>query len=152
MARSCRIVLLALFALVPACTSPAQLGEPCTDSDDCAGGLSCITVGDPDEGTYVCMSDCDLTMTRLCEGGEVCTDPLATSRPENLGICFLGGDTPIGSPCAENWECVRGSQCIQPAGVCRRACSTESTSGCDAGEMCTMLSGTAGFCEPMAAP
>lgn len=143
-----RILLTATLALLGACTSPAEVGQPCTDSADCVAGASCISIGDPEEGVYVCMSDCDLTMERLCEGGEVCTDPIASSRPENLGICFLGGDTPIGSPCSENWECVRGSQCILPAGVCRRACTTDSTSGCEAGEVCTMLAGTAGFCEP----
>lgn len=146
--RSLRAALFACLALLPACTSPAEVGEPCTDSADCAGGLSCITIGNPEDGQYVCMSDCDLTMVRLCEGGEVCTDPLAVGRPDSLGICYLGGETPIGSSCSENWECVAGSQCILPSGICRRACSTESTSGCVAGETCRTLGGTAGFCEP----
>ncbi len=155
MARALRLALLACAALLPACTSPAEVGAPCTDSADCAGGLSCISTSDPE--VFVCMPDCDLTMERLCDGGEVCIDPPptggGTSRPENLGICYLGGDVSAGDPCVDTSECERGSQCIDQGGTttCQRACTVGAEGGCGAGETCVMVSGAvtpnAGVCQ-----
>lgn len=131
------------------CTTPAELGEPCVDSADCAAGLSCIVL--MHEDARVCMPDCDLTTTRLCDDGAVCTPVASVGRPAELGVCYLGGTTAVGSPCTAPLACVRGALCVVAGDqqVCRRACRTDG-SECDASEVCTPLEnmGTNGFCEP----
>lgn len=132
------------------CTSAADVGEACTDSADCLGGLSCF-IHEGASVSPVCMSDCDLTMTRLCEGGAVCTPATGAGRPENLGVCYLGGTTAVGQACTGNLECVRGAICVSTGGAqqCYRACRTSDMMACPAGETCTPLegAGTNGFCQ-----
>ncbi len=151
LAPSARLSLLVVSLLfVGACTSPADVGEPCTDTADCKGGLSCIAQGSATDAPTVCMTDCDLTMTRLCDGGEVCTTVLSAGRDPNLGVCYLGGATAIGAACTANLECVAGAICVSTGGTqaCYRACSTDE-SDCGGAETCVGLSGmgTAGFCQ-----
>ena len=136
------------------CTSPAELGEPCTDSADCATGLSCFE-HEGAEASPVCMSDCDLTMERLCAGGAVCTPADGVGRPAELGVCYLGGATAVGAACTGNLECVSGAICVTigSESACYRACRTSDTpSTCPAGETCATLTGTDGFCRASTEP
>lgn len=151
--------LFASLSIV-ACGSPAMIGDECTDNADCEEGLSCFEHELSD--TNVCMEDCDLTTTRLCEGGLVCTPHTEeTDRPPELGVCYLGGATPTGTTCQRNLECEPGSICVctgtatecmdepETFQQCYRACRL-GDSTCDAGEVCTGLEGmgTNGFCQP----
>lgn len=151
-ARSSFVVLPLVVPLffVSACTSPANVGEECTDTSDCKGGLSCIAQGSAADAPTVCMTDCDLTMTRLCDDGSVCTTVLSPGRDPNVGVCYLGGTTGVGSPCTANLECERGAICVDTGDMqaCYRACSTD-TGGCPSGETCAPLTGagTDGFCQ-----
>jgi hypothetical protein len=145
-----RALLLASLALA-ACTDPALVGEECTDSADCDEELSCFE----HEGAAispVCMADCDLSTTRLCDDGTVCTVATGPSRPAGVGVCYLGGTTDVGSPCTGNLECVAGAICVDTGDTqaCFRACSTDDGSACEEGEACTALEmmGTNGFCQP----
>lgn len=155
MAPSVRPFLLALplvFSMA-ACTQPADVGETCTDTSDCMAGLSCIQPSALSDAPTVCMEDCDLTMTRLCEGGEVCTMVPSPGRPANLGVCLLGGTTAVGAACTASADCVAGAICVSAGGAqsCFRACTAGT---CAATEMCVPLvdMGTNGFCQPMTAP
>ncbi len=145
---------LALVAALTSvgCTSAADVGEACTDSADCLGGLSCFVHAGA-AVSPVCMADCDLTTTRICEGGAVCTPATGIGRPESLGVCYLGGNTAIGQPCVGNLECVPGAVCVATGGSqqCYRACRTSDTMACPDGETCTALegAGTDGFCQAM---
>lgn len=133
--------LLALAAL--GCTTAADVGELCTDSNDCLASLACIR--DPGAETAVCLERCEPALW-LCEGGEVCYgDPVA--------VCHPGGATALGASCTLNQECVRGAVCVVFAtggpGQCLRACRTADSTPCPMGETCTLLLGaTHGYCQP----
>ena len=144
--------LLIPFALL-GCTSPLMLGEECTNSADCEVGLSCFFV-DVDMTRSVCMSDCDEATTRLCAGGEVYIPATTDGAPRELGVCFLGGTTPVGSPCTNTFGCTLGALCVDLGGseqTCYRACSTGDGSACTSTETCEGLvgMGTKGYCAPM---
>lgn len=143
------LLVTSLVTCLVGCSSAADVGDPCTDTADCLGGLSCM-VHEGAEVTPVCMSDCDITTTRLCEGGAVCTPAMGAGRPANLGVCYLGGTTAVGQACTGNLQCVRGSICVSTGGAqqCYRACTTTDGAGCEAGETCSALEGmgTNGFC------
>ena len=132
-----------------ACSSPLAVGEECSDSADCMEGLSCF-FSSSDMSQSVCMSDCDDTTMRLCAGGEVCIPAASMGVPREAEVCFLGGATEIGSPCADSLACVRGALCVVTGTdqVCARACSTDDGSACAATETCEALAGmgTKGFC------
>ncbi|MFK7987673.1 MAG: hypothetical protein AB8I08_16770 [Sandaracinaceae bacterium] len=144
-----------VLALVGAsgCTAAALAGEECVDSADCDEGLSCFN----HQGAAtspVCMPDCDLETTRLCGDGTVCTTVAETpgiDRPANLGVCYLGGTTAVGSACTTNLECTSGSICVNVSGAqtCYPACLTTDDM-CAAGSSCVGLEdmGDNGFCEP----
>lgn len=153
--------LYASLSLV-ACGSPAMVSEECAASADCEEGLSCFTHAGSD--TNLCMADCDLTMTRLCEGGLVCTGHDSATRPAELGVCYLGGTTAVGESCTGNLECEAGAICICTAATdaecmtmpetfqhCYRACSVGDDT-CETGEVCVGLEGMGdnGFCQPSA--
>lgn len=157
---------LALFvafslSLLAACTEPALVGEGCSDSTDCEVAASCFE-HDGAEVTPVCMMDCDLTTTRVCADGSVCTSVTTPDRPANLGVCYLGGTTAIGSSCTRNLECARGSICVDLTPTittdaeqyCFRACRTDDTAGCAATETCNALEamGVNGFCQTTVTP
>jgi hypothetical protein len=134
-----------------ACTSPADVGEECTDSADCMEGLSCFEHFGM-AVSPVCMRDCDLDAVRLCEDGAVCLETDSTGgRPADLGVCYLGGSVAVGSACNGNLECVSGAVCVSVGGAqsCYEACSTDASGQCGKGEVCSPLTdmGTNGFCE-----
>lgn len=143
--------LIAVFVLA-GCTSPLAVGEPCSDSSDCVEGTSCFFTSSAMDQS-VCMSDCDETSTRLCGGGEVCIPAASMGIPRELGVCFLGGTTAVGSPCVDTFDCSLGSQCVMVGDVqsCFRACSTDDGSACEATETCEPLvgMGTKGYCAPV---
>lgn len=141
------------FFVAAGCASPLMKGQECTDSADCEVGLSCI-LSDSTMTTAACMEDCDLTTTRVCSGGEVCTPALSMDVPRDAGICLLGGSTPEGSPCVDIFECVIGSICVTAGAEqsCFRACGTaDDPSRCPSSETCELLGGTGtqGYCAPM---
>jgi hypothetical protein len=121
------------------------------DSADCDEGLSCFE-HEGAELSPVCMADCDLTTTRLCDDGTVCTRASGPERPEDLGVCYLGGATEVGAPCTGNLECVAGAICVDTGDTqaCFRACRTDDGAACEANETCAPLEmmGTNGFCQP----
>jgi hypothetical protein len=98
------------------------------------------------------MPDCDLTTTRVCADGEVCTRATGPDRPADLGVCYFGGATAVGSACTSNLECELGSICVSVGATqsCFRACNTDDGSACEETETCSPLEdmGTNGFCEP----
>lgn len=140
-------IFCALLFCFAGCTSPADVGEPCADSADCMEDLSCFARGDEN----VCMRDCDYEGERFCEDGSVCTMATGPGRPADLGVCYLGGTTAVGSPCETNLECVQGSVCVDNDGAqtCYRACTVGVEGDCETGEVCSMLEamGDRGFCE-----
>ena len=145
------LLALAFTALAAAgCSDPAEAGQECADSADCAEGLSCFEHAGA-AVSPVCMPDCDLATTRLCGDGAVCTRATGPDRPAELGVCYLGGTTATGSECSTNLECELGSICVMVEGAqsCYRACSTEDATTCGDGETCSPLEamGTNGFCE-----
>lgn len=134
------------------CTTPLIVGEECTDSADCDVGLSCFRA-DGSMTRAVCMYDCDDTMTRLCVDGEVCIPASTEGVLREAEVCFLGGATPVGSPCVDTFECARGALCVT-VGMeqsCYGACSTDDDSACRSTETCEGLlgMGTKGYCAPM---
>jgi hypothetical protein len=139
--------------LLGACTNPAAVGDPCIDTSDCKNGLSCIGQGSGADAPTVCMTDCDLTMTRLCDDGSVCTAVSdSPDRPADLGVCYLGGTLGVGAPCTANGDCGRGTICVSTSDgmqACAGACETTMSGQCAASETCTPLTdmGTAGFCQ-----
>ncbi|HJL15351.1 MAG TPA: hypothetical protein RMH99_06845 [Sandaracinaceae bacterium LLY-WYZ-13_1] len=141
--------LFASLALL-ACGEPALVGEECVDSADCDEGLSCFE-HEGAEVSPVCMADCDLSATRRCDEGQVCTRATGTDRPEDLGVCYLGGTTAVGEACTGNLECEAGAICVDTGDVqaCFVACDTEDGAACAEGETCAPLEdmGTNGFCQ-----
>lgn len=141
------IVALALAA----CTNPVEVGQECSDSNDCVDGSSCFFT-DGMMMRSVCMRDCDDATTRICEMGEVCIPATLMGAPREQGVCFLGGETPIGSPCTDTFDCAIGSLCVMVGDQqnCYRACSTDDPSRCLATETCEALvgMGTNGYCAP----
>ena len=141
------LAISSLFLL--ACSSPLAVGEECSDSADCMEGLSCF-FSNGDMSQSVCMFDCDDTMMRLCDGGEVCIPAELMGIPREAEVCFLGGDTLVGSPCTDSLDCERGSLCVIIGAdqVCARACSTDEPTACQGAETCETLAGmgTRGYC------
>jgi len=142
------VLALCAFALL-ACSSPLAVGEECSDSGDCMEGLSCFFASG-DMSQSVCMADCDDTMMRLCDGGEVCIPAALMGVPREEEVCFLGGSAAIGSPCTDTLDCVRGSLCVVTGAnqVCAAACSTDGSTPCAGTDTCEALAGmgTKGFC------
>lgn len=141
---------LAFSVLALACSTPAERGEGCGDSDECAEGLACVeTSALADPG--VCMETCDPTASWLCESGEVCLD--VADAPDR-GVCHLGGALPVGASCLDReLDCVSGAVCItfsEGARVeCVKACRLDGDD-CADDERCAILieERGAGFCEP----
>ena len=146
-----RVPFVLVVLSLTACSNSFMVGEACTASSDCAEGSSCI-FANPDMTEAVCMFDCDESMTRLCEGGEVCIPAAEMGVPRELGVCFLGGDTPVGSPCMDTFDCELGTQCVTLGmeSLCFRACTVSDGSACQAGETCEELIGMGdnGYCQP----
>lgn len=143
------------------CTEPQPVGGECSDSADCDDELTCIDI--PDVGPQ-CMQDCSRSVVRICGGGEVCmgTDPLSNpDRPEDLGICFLGGSRAENETCESNPECAIGLICACTNSTdcgatprvfrCVRACRVGmEEEHCEEGEACELLDETLenGYCVP----
>jgi len=146
-----RGVVVVIALALAACSNSFAVGEPCTSSSDCVEGLSCIYI-DEDETDSRCMMDCAMDETRLCDGGEVCIPVLEEGVTRELGICFLGGPMPVGSPCVDTFDCALGLQCVERGSeqLCFRACTVGDGSACGGGETCEALIGTGddGYCQP----
>lgn len=156
-------LLTSLASLSIACTNPLDIGEECNDSAQCMEGMSCI-FRDATRTIAVCMEDCTVAVTRLCEGGPACIPAeLSDGTPREFGVCFLGGPTAVGEPCVDSFECALGALCVgqDPLGApgepiecprdtcaCLLSCDTADGSNCAAGETCTALldMGTNGYC------
>lgn len=144
-----RLLLTASLALLAGCASVVDIGEACSDSDECMAGLSCIAhVGGAEP--QVCMQDCVPSTDWICTGGRVC---LMIDATDDRGVCYFGGALPAGASCLDrDLECEAGTACIIfEAGVraeCRKACRTGGTD-CADGETCAALAGSpGGYCEP----
>lgn len=158
-------LLISLASLSIACTNPLDVGEECNDTAQCMEGMSCI-YGDASRTSAVCMLDCTVASTRLCDGGQVCIPAeLGDGTPREFGVCFLGGPTPAGEACVDSFECALGALCIgqNPLGAagdpiecprdtcaCLVSCDTADGSNCAEGDTCTALldMGTNGYCAP----
>lgn len=84
-----------------------RLGEVCRRTP--VGVLRCMRTGCEPHGSLA-----------PCSAAECLPDP---EEPEN-NICWIGGATAFGAPCADSYECSRGQAC-NAAGVCSYACTTE---------------------------
>lgn len=146
-----RVSLTVVALALSACSSSFGVGEPCTASSDCVDGFSCI-YANAEESEAVCMRDCVESETRLCEGGEVCIPAAEMGVPRELGVCFLGGTAPVGSPCMTTFDCELGTQCVElgDENFCFGACTVGDGSACAAGETCEELVGMGdnGYCQP----
>ena len=147
-----RLAVPLIVLVLAGCTTPLIVGEECTDSSDCEDGLSCF-FSDSTMTTARCMQDCDDTMMRLCSGGEVCLRTARMGLPREEEVCFLGGSTPVGSPCVDVFECAVGAICVIDGTdqSCFRACDSSDGTACQVTETCEALMGmgTNGYCVPM---
>jgi hypothetical protein len=120
---------------------PGNLGEPCSDADDCVGG-TCLTEGDEGWPAGTCVyAGCRLSGTGMmatCPTGGVCTDDGAGDP--TLGVCVdscvVGGTT-----CRPGYACVAidPSGAEPTAGACRPACTSDGE--CGAGNTCSEETG-----------
>ncbi|MCB9597390.1 MAG: hypothetical protein H6719_31990 [Sandaracinaceae bacterium] len=148
-----RLALTLAALALAACTSPLELGQECSDSNDCLDGLACFFT-DGTMSRSVCMSECDDSTTRLCELGEVCIPATLMGVPRDRGVCFLGGEATAGMPCVDTFDCARGTLCVSVSDVqtCYRACTVGAEDDpCFSNEVCQALvgMGTNGYCAPI---
>ena len=138
-----------------------QIGDPCVDVGDCAGGADAICLDDPNLPTNLCASSCADGQT--CPPGSVCTFDgegavcLATCQttsecPEGAvcedrdgdGVFECGPGQGIGDPCEDGTQCASG-ECIPesaggaPGGFCTAPCTTDGD--CPPGSECGTLPG-----------
>ncbi len=143
-------LLLSAFAFT-ACSDPAQLGEPCADTADCADDLRCFERRGA-EVTQVCMAGCDADTVRICTDGSACIGAVDSDMvPLDEDVCYLGGPVALGELCTGTLDCAAGGLCIDTGTEqrCFQACFTDDAAGCPTGETCAPLQmmGNKGFCQ-----
>lgn len=137
-------------ALCNAYPQDGAVGSPCSASDECSNGLSCIPRAAPDGG--VLYSYC----TKSCPGvspGE-CPEPFVC-RPNPTGagnVCVAApGEaiTQVGKPCGDNTQCGSARAICRPPegmpsgqiawaeGYCQEECTLAPNDSCPAGSTCS---------------
>jgi MYXO-CTERM domain-containing protein len=110
---------------VPRPTTGNELGEGCTNDDECQSGL-CLA--------GVCTQSCDWTdPTGSCPSGFYCDADVSTSC--DTGYCLAGtpGEEALGESCEEDTDCA-SLHC--DGGSCSQACIPDGALGCPAGYAC----------------
>ncbi|MFW5879004.1 MAG: hypothetical protein ACOCVR_04215, partial [Myxococcota bacterium] len=131
-----------------ACQDPppgeSGLGESCGDDlGICVFGLVCVGHGSDPR----CMETCDLAEGPLCESGAVCYE----ARTPEGGVCWLGGELGLDSPCSGEFDCAAGLLCATHVSgtTCRPACDMQAEEPCAEGTgSCQPVDGRLGVCLP----
>jgi len=93
------------------------------------------------------MMQCSPSMETVCADGRACLDVLGASS----GVCYLGGNVPIGSTCAQAADCTRSGICASYGSpvrmTCVEGCNLDGTHPCVDGSAC-LPGGGFGFCTP----
>ena len=130
------------LALLSSCGDSISEGEPCFDTEECAGSSICAaTVG----GNF-CMNRCTAD-TVICEDQQACVQ--AQDDPD-LYVCLPGGATLIGNTCSTSFQCTLGGVCvdIDDELLCAQVCNPAFVGGCPVGEVCTPLEDSSrGICQ-----
>jgi hypothetical protein len=144
------LYLSAFCALVVAC-APAEHGEACAVSGDCAAGVICHA-GLCNEGQRACANDGE------CSGGEVCSRGICQPTNEECGgswdcpsehICADGEcrRPEVGNPCRRHQDCGSLMYCPEPRYECTEliggACWTREI--CAEGEDCEEIDDQTGL-------
>ncbi|GEM_PF-4210199 len=124
----------------------------CINGDSCVNDWMRSLSGDF-EAAGACTKQCDLFAADTgCAANEMCAPSLATLS-EKVGYCLeRGADAPVGMACEENKACGPTSTCLGSApGQCIPWCLLSDGTGCEAGQNCMPLFGSAqvpfGFCQ-----
>ncbi len=143
------VVALAVLCGLVACGNGS--GGRCLSSAECQAGLVCVTTSAPgqdgggaDRGVRLCMRLCDYDAgdgveQRLCSDGAVCL-PI-----EGMRVCYLGGNHPIHSACADDTQCEPGTACAPDTHLCTQACTVGTDTPCASNETCDLVGG--GLCR-----
>lgn len=107
-------------------------------------------VGPPDTGPSLCTprGECNPFVSSPCSRSSYFCVPDAT----DITHCVLGGSSRAdGTACSAEYDCRRGSACLDgPNGRrCHRLCRAGSSSDCDSGDVCGATVSTADACLRM---
>lgn len=117
-------------------------GVACSYELDCASDL-CF----PGSSQY-CSATCDTAVADACPTGLTCK---AVNDTTNLCLKNEDIDTPVGSACSYNYECVT-STCLQSSTentYCSQECTpsnTKDAAACPEGLTCTTIEGLGSYC------
>ncbi len=118
----------------------------CDQSTGCSGdGSACISLqfasdgGSTDTGAFYCTDVCDpLDSENTCEHGQGCSVGVNGAMP--FTQCLVQGDTPIGSACTLDNDCMVGALCASSGAgdsTCRQICELSASSPVCAEGTCT---------------
>jgi hypothetical protein len=122
------------------------LGEKCSDSTECASGLTCAPVYDGDTTDLLC-SQCSPTQACPGDGGVACTTrsvflPLQCGPGQGLGAA--------GAPCLAGSDCASGT-CVDAAPVALTdeagACDLDAALGDSNPSNCQWYAARGGHCQ-----
>lgn len=124
---------LVIVVLLTSCGDAIGEGEPCFDTEECAGDSVCAsTVG----GNF-CMNRCSSDIV-ICEDNQACVQ--AEGDPA-LYVCLPGGETQVGNTCTTSFQCTLGGVCaeIDEEFLCAQICDPAFVQGCPLEEACIPL-------------
>ena len=136
---------LVAAVLLSSCGDSIGEGEPCFDTEECAGDSVCAsTVG----GNF-CMNRCSSDIV-ICEDRQACVQ---AEEDAALYVCLPGGETPVGNACTTSFQCTLGAICAEVDGefLCAQICDPAFVQGCPLEEACVPLDDESrGICRVVA--